>query len=144
MSALRNIGDILLNYHEGLLAGLAVTLKLCAAVWIIGLSVGTLLGIAAARFDKLIGLPTRAGGFILTGLPILVLLFWLHYPLQAILGVVIDPFITAAVAIGIVNVLAVAETARVAIRSVPRQYLEAALVCGVPGKTRLWRVEVPL
>lgn len=143
---LRPVGilDILITYRQAFLTGLGVTLKLCGVVWSAGLILGGALGIAASRYPVWIGIPMRIGSFVLSGLPIIVLLFWLHYPLQAMWGVVIDPFITACVALGAVNLLAVADVVRNSISSVPRQYLEAAKVCGIPPTTTLWKIEIPL
>jgi ABC-type amino acid transport system permease subunit len=93
-----SIWVILVTYREGLVAGAAVTLKLCAIIWCSGLFVGTVVGAASARWPQTIGIPMRFFSYLLAGTPILVLLFWLHYPAQSLLGVIIDPFYTAAFA----------------------------------------------
>lgn len=136
--------EILSTYRQGFLTGLLETIKLCCVVWGAGLLLGGAIGISATRFPRSVGIPVRLANFVLSGLPIIVLLFWLHYPLQAMWGVVINPFITASVAIGMVNVLNVADIVRNAIAGVPNQYLEAAKVCGIPPSTALWKIEIPL
>ena len=75
-----------------------MTLKLSLVIWSVGLVVGTLVGVASDKWKTGVGLPLRFGSFVLSGLPVLVLLFWLHYPLQSILGIVVNPFYTAAAA----------------------------------------------
>ena len=138
------IFEILDRYGDQFLAGLIVTLKLCLIVWSAGLIGGTALGAMGARLPKVVGYPLQGLAFGLAGIPILVVLYWAHYPLQALLGVVIDPFVTAAGCLGVINVLAVAEVVRQQIRDVPHQYLAAAKVCGLDRRTTLRRVQLPI
>lgn len=94
---IESIIHILIDYRTALIQGLWVTGKLCIIIWSVGLVMGTLLGILSHRlcfFQFLV----IAGSFFVASVPILVLLFWLHYPLQELLGVVIDPFITTVCA----------------------------------------------
>lgn len=136
--------DILSKYREEFLLGLGVTLKLCMIVWLVGVAAGTLLGVAGARLKILIGGPSRVVSFVLGAVPILVFLFWLHYPLQSLLGVVIEPFYTAAAALTIINTFLVADLVRGVLRDFPTQYLQAARVCGLsPRQTVLW-IQLPI
>jgi len=73
-----------------------------------------------------------------------VFLFWLHYPLQAILGVVIDPFYTAAAALSTINVFAVADLVRAVLADFPSQYVVAAKVCGLSDRQTLLRIQLPI
>ncbi len=77
--------DILTKYRAELLVGLTVTLQLCAIVWGVGIAAGAAIGVAGARWQLLVGLPSRATSFVLGAVPVLVFLFWLHYPLQSLL-----------------------------------------------------------
>jgi polar amino acid transport system permease protein len=136
--------NILVQYHEGLLSGLKVTLELCLIIWSAGLMLGSLLGVAAARFPLQVGWPVKACSFILGGIPVLVFLFWLHFPLQSILGVVIDPFYTASFALSVLNIFLVCDIVRHAIADFPKQYLLAARVCGVSSQDALRHIEMPI
>lgn len=136
--------DILSQYGEAFAGGLLETLRLAAIVWFIGLTLGTLCGAAGARFPRLFGMPLAAFAFVLSGVPVIVFLFWLHYPLQSILNVVIDPFITAAVTLSIVNVFAVSEIVRRVLRDFPSQYVIAAQVCGLSKVQTFAQVQFPL
>jgi polar amino acid transport system permease protein len=120
--------DILLNYYPAFFKGLAVTLQLSAIVWGSGLVMGALLGVAGSHFKLWVGIPSRLCSFILSGIPILVFLFWLHYPAQSMLNIVVDPFYTAALTLAVVNIFAVADIVRGALQDFPRQYLIAAKV----------------
>lgn len=136
--------DIFSQYGTALSSGLLETLKLAAIVWLVGLVLGVLLGSLGAKFPRLFGWPVAICAFVLSGVPILVFLFWLHYPLQAILNVVIDPFITAAVTLSIVNVFTVSELLRRVLRDFPAQYLVAAQVCGLSKSQMLFAIQLPL
>jgi len=139
-----NVFDILISHKEQFLLGLLTTLKLCLFIWPIGIVVGTALGIAGARWKFAVGLPSKASSFILSGIPILVFLFWLHYPLQSILQVVIPPFYTAAIALAIVNVFLVADLIRGVLNDFPTQYIMAAQVCGLPHRQIVTRIQLPI
>lgn len=136
--------QILRDYHEAILNGLGVTLKLSLVIWFGGLLVGGLVGTASDRWKKGVGLPLRFGSFVLSGLPILVLLFWLHYPLQSILGIVVDPFYTAAAALILVNAVLVADVVKNTLNDFPHQYVIAAQVCGLSARDTVIRIQIPI
>lgn len=135
--------SIIWAYREGFLKGLAVTLQMCAIIWSIGILGGGALGWAAARYADW-GKFVRGMAFFLSGLPILVLLFWLHYPAQAIFQVVIDPFLTAAFCFTLVNLFAVADLVRGAIADFPAEYVTAARVCGLTSRQTMLKIQLPI
>ena len=136
--------EILTEYRAGILSGLAVTLRLCFIIWLSGLLIGSILGAAGSRWRYGIGIPLRMASFIMSGIPVIVFLFWMHYPLQAMLGITINPFYTAAAALALVNIFAVSDLVRGVLLDFPRQYLTAARVCGMsPGRTLL-RIQLPI
>ncbi|MSU60527.1 MAG: ABC transporter permease subunit [Candidatus Staskawiczbacteria bacterium] len=139
-----SVFDIILTYKEGLFLGLLVTLKLCLIIWLAGLVIGTILGYLSSKYHSEIGVPTRITAFILSGIPVLVLLFWLHYPLQAMLEVNINPFYTVAFALSIVNIFAVSEIVGSALSNFPSQYNLAAKVCGLSQKETFLKIELPI
>lgn len=136
--------EIISKYQEAFLNGLFVTLKLCIIIWSSGILIGGLLGISGAKFKIAIGLPSRAISFFLSGVPVLVFLFWLHYPLQNVLNIVVDPFYTASLTLSIINIFAVADIFRNAITDLPKQYIEAATVCGISPTKRMMKIELPI
>ena len=135
--------DILFRYREAFLDGLLVTLKLSLTIWTLGLVVGGLIGILETKW-RAVAVTSRALAFVISGIPVLVFLFWLHYPLQALAGVVINPFYTAALTLTIVNVFLVAGIVSHGISELPKQYVETAIVCGLPRRKILWRIQFPL
>ncbi|MGQ0527878.1 MAG: ABC transporter permease subunit [Alphaproteobacteria bacterium] len=139
-----SVFDILINYHAAFLQGLAVTLKLCAVIWGVGIILGAAVGLAGTRSKIWIGIPSRLIAFILSGIPILVFLLWLHYPAQAMAGVVIDPFYTAALTLTILNIFGVADLVRNAVENFPQQYLTAAKVTGLTKRQVIFNIQLPL
>lgn len=135
---------ILAQYHEGLLSGLRVTLALCVIVWTVGLTVGSAIGLLGARHAESVGRIASVLSFVVSGVPILVLLFWLHYPVQAMLGVVIDPFKTAAAALSVVNVFAVSDTVRAGVSRFPAELVIAGRVYGLSTRDIVRYVQAPL
>ncbi len=139
-----SVFDILVKYYPAFFKGLSVTLQLCAIIWSCGLILGGALGVAASRFPKSVGIPARLISFLLGGIPLLVFLFWLHYPAQAMFHVVIDPFYTAAFTFSIVNLFGVADIVRGALSDFPRQYMTAAQVTGLTRSQTVFRIQLPL
>ena len=124
------IYKILTEYNEDFLVGLSVTLQMTILIWSIGIILGAILGVLSARFKKLIGLPSKIITFLLGGIPVLVFLYWLHYPAQTLLDIQVDGFVTAVFALSILNIFLVAEQVRNAIENFPNEYILSAEVCG--------------
>jgi His/Glu/Gln/Arg/opine family amino acid ABC transporter permease subunit len=139
-----SVFDILWSYRREFLDGLLVTLQLCGLIWPIGIITGTLIGAAGAHWKRTVGMVSRGISFVLSSVPILVFLFWLHYPLQVMLDVVIPPFYTAVTALSIVNAILVAETVRRVLLDFPRQYVLAARVCGIGAWQTVLQVQLPI
>ena len=136
--------DILTEHREEFALGLLTTLKLCLFIWPIGILLGAVLGVAGAKWKLAVGMPSKAASFTLSGVPILVFLFWLHYPLQSLLDVVIDPFYTAVAALSTVNILLVADLIRGVLNDFPKQYVLAARVCGLSSRQTVLRIQLPI
>jgi polar amino acid transport system permease protein len=134
---------LVIDYREAFLQGLFVTLKLCLTIWSLGLVVGGFVGVLETKW-RTIGIVSRTFAFAISGVPVLVFLFWLHYPVQSLAGVVVDPFYTAALTLTIVNVFAVAGIVRHGIDELPSQYIETARVCGMPRSRILRRIQFPM
>ncbi len=136
--------DVLITYHVAFLDGLRVTLELCAVIWPTGIVLGILLGVIAAGHPKIWGRFTRGMAFALSAIPTLVVLFWLHYPAQAVFDMVINPFFTASLTLSLVNVFGVGEMVRQAIADFPQQYLIAGRVCGLQRRDIVARIQLPI
>ena len=133
--------DILVRYHEGFIGGLVVTLQLTCIVWFLGLSVGSVIGWFAHRFGASVGRVLSLFSFLGSSIPVIVILFWAHYPLQVLLKVVINPFVTAVWVLALVNTLAVADIVRAAVSQFPQQYITAARVCGLSPRMTFMKID---
>lgn len=139
-----NVLDILIKYYPAFLNGLSVTMQLSAIIWGLGLILGGALGLLAEKYKVSVGIPARITSFLLSGIPILVFLFWLHYPAQAMFNIVVDPFYTAALTLTIVNIFGVADIVRAALSDFPKQYITAAKVTGLTKKQMILNIQLPL
>lgn len=139
-----DILDIFIEYRLALLKGLLVTLKLCLIIWSGGIVFGILLGTASIHFRKSVGIIFQTLSFFLSGVPILIFLYWMHYPLQTLLNVVVDPFYTAALTLTIINVFIVASLMREILLDFPNEYIIAARVCGLPEWAIFYRIQMPI
>jgi len=136
--------DVVSENWQAYLSGLLVTLKLCGTAWTGGLLIGGAGALVAEWLPRGIGWPVNVLSRTTEAVPILVLLFWLHYPAQAALGITIDPFLTTAGLLTVLNALAVFGILRGAIVRVPEEYVDAARVCGIDRKVTFWRIKLPL
>ena len=136
--------DILITYHVAFLQGLRVTLELCLVIWTSGLILGVTLGVAGAHYPQSWGYITRAMSFAFAGIPTLVVLFWLHYPAQAVFNVVVDPFYTASLTLSLVNIFSIGEMVRQAVSDFPSQYIIAGRVCGLSQHELVTKIQLPI
>jgi His/Glu/Gln/Arg/opine family amino acid ABC transporter permease subunit len=136
--------DVVFENWRAYLSGLLVTLKLCGTAWTGGLLIGGAVALAAEWLPRGVGWPVNVLSRMTEAIPILVLLFWFHYPVQAALGVTIDPFLTTAVLLTVLNSLAIFGILRRAIVKVPIEYVDAARVCGVRQGDIFWSIKLPL
>lgn len=68
----------------------------------------------------------------------------MHYPLQTLFGVVVQPFYTAAALLTALNALGTATIVRSSLDDFPDQYLDAAKVCGLSSLESSWHIQIPL
>jgi polar amino acid transport system permease protein len=136
--------QIVVQYWPGFWSGLATTLKLAGIVWLGGLFLGTLLGYLVDRYQRWLKAPFDIACFVLSGIPIIVMMVWAHYPLQVLMEVVIDPFFTASWVLTLVNVFAVAQTLSAALCEFPAGYITAAKVCGITRRQTFWKIKLPI
>ena len=136
--------SILVTYRQAFLDGLLVTLELSLIVWSVGLLFGAAIGLLADRYPRKVGLPIQGLAFTLSGIPILVLLYWAHFPLQVMLNDVINPFVTASWVLALVNTFMVTDAVRNALANFPQQYAVAARVCGMTGREIALKIKFPI
>ena len=136
--------QILLEYQEAFRSGLLVTVQLCVLIWFFGILLGSLLGVLGGIYYNSFGFLIQVCNFFLSSIPILVLLFWFHYPFQSLLSVNINPFFTTIFVLGLINSLSVAEIVLIAIKDFPKSYSEVATVSGLSRFQIIRFVQIPL
>ena len=136
--------QVLIQYHYLLLQGFLTTLKLLGCIILIGIPFGILLGVIGGRYNSEIGKVIKASRFITKVIPVLVFLFWLHYPLQSLLGIVVDPFWTTIIALGIINMVATAHIVTIELELLPKSYREAGITLGMSKNQVVKYIELPL
>jgi ABC-type amino acid transport system permease subunit len=117
---------------------------LCLVIWTAGIVCGVGLGVVGANAPHSWGRFTRGMSFAFSAIPTLVVLFWLHYPAQAVFNVVIDPFYTASLTLSLVNIFGVGEMVRQAVADFPAQYIVAGRVCGLSRHDIVTQIQLPI
>jgi ABC-type amino acid transport system permease subunit len=135
---------VLWQYREAFLGGFIVTFELLAITAVAGTLMGVALQWMCGRFD---GIATRlcdSIAFCVSAIPALVILFWFHYPAQALLGIVVPPFWTALLTLTIINIFAVYRIVADAVNEFPKQYIATGLVCGLKRGQIARYIQAPL
>lgn len=135
--------EILFTYKVLFWSGFLVTLKLFSLIILLGIVGGTILGTLSSR-NEFFGKIVVTLKFLSKVIPALVILFWFHYPLQAMFKIVIDPFWTAVIVFGLINMITVAYLLYTEIKFLPRKYIESARVLGMSSKEIIKYIEIPL
>jgi len=135
---------ILLEYQNLFLGGFLTTLKLIGIIALIGIPLGILFGVVASRYSNTMKQILKSLKFFTKIVPVLVLLFWLHYPLQGLLNIVIDPFWTTILALSFVNTIAVGYLVYTELELLPKSYYEAGVTLGLNKKQAITNIELPI
>lgn len=136
--------QVLIQYHNLWLHGFLMTLKLLGTIILIGVPAGVAIGIIGGKFNTELGTIIKGARFVTKVIPVLVLLFWLHYPLQGMLGIVVNPFWTTVIALGLINMIATASVISTELRLLPKSYREAGTTLGLTSTQIIQHIELPL
>jgi polar amino acid transport system permease protein len=142
---LREYGLLLLvgQYPNGPLGGLALTVIL--AVLGIALAFPLGVGLALARVSRfpLLYWPATALVYVMRGVPLLMLIFWVYFFLPAIVGRPVSGFSTMLATLVIYEAAYLAEIVRAGIESLPRGQMEAARAVGLTYLQAMRKVVLP-
>lgn len=139
---LRSTFRLLQNNADVLWDGFIVTLQLCLVGQILALALG--LVVALMRLSKSMILRAIAASYVefFRDTPFLIQLFWIYYVLPS-LGVSLDSFTAAVIAITLYIGSYNAEILRAGIQAVPRGQLLAARGLGMSYPRAMWRILLP-
>ena len=136
--------DVLWEYRVAFLHGFLTTFKLVILSAIGGTTIAVFLEWTCHSMGNGLRRIVDWIAFGMSAIPPLVTLFWLHYPAQALLGVVIPPFWTALGTLGLINALAVYRILAEAIQDFPKQFIATGLVSGMSRAQVVRYIQAPL
>ncbi len=134
--------QVLLENFDYLLLGSVITLKITSIAVLMGLFIGTFVGMGRLAKSKLLSYPSAIYVEFLRGTPLLVQIFLIYYGLPS-LGVNLKAFPAAVIALGINSGAYVAEIVRAGIQSVAKGQYEAARSLGMTHSQAMRYVILP-
>lgn len=125
-----------------LAVGVGNTVTLFLASWVLGGALGIALGVLG--FSS----PFARGVVVFNqvafgAIPLLAVLFWVHYPLQMMLGVVWPPFQTAIIVLSVFVMGGVGAVVMHSLKQVDDRFAEVRSVLGIPTRDYILRVLAP-
>lgn len=118
-----------------------MTLQISALGILIGLAIGFPVAFAKLSKKKIASVPARLYISIIRGTPLLLQLFAVYFGLVRL--VALDPFPSAAIALGVHNGAYIAEIIRGAIQSINKGQMEAARALGMTHVKAMRRIILP-
>lgn len=135
---------IIIEYKQALFSWLLVTWKLCLYTWVIGIILGVLYGVVSSKFKRVVWTFLLWATSVLWWVPVLVLLFWMYFPMQQYLHISINPFWLAVSCFVLVNSLLVWKIVFHSIESLPKKYVIAAKLAWMSKKNIVSKIQLPL
>lgn len=136
--------EVLWEYREAYIKGIAVTFQLVTLTSIMGTFFGLILEMSCHYANFKLRRIVDFVALIFASIPALVVLFWLYYPAQSLLNISVSPFATALVALVLINSFTVYRIVSDAIHEFPQQYISTALVCGMNRWAIIRYIQAPL
>jgi ABC-type amino acid transport system permease subunit len=138
------IFDVIRDNNVAFLAGLTTTLKICSIVWLAGLLNGSALALLAYKLPNPFYYIFTGVTLTVIAIPLLVILYWFHYPFQLLIGRNIDPFYTAILTLSLLNSLLTYQILISSLRAFPSQYLLASTACGLSQWQTIKSIQMPI
>jgi polar amino acid transport system permease protein len=135
--------DQLAPYLPLLMRGAVTTCKLCAFAYMIGMPLGLMSGYVRHRETPLLSWALNATSILFKTIPFLVILFWLHYPLQQLLSIVVSPLITGTFALSALCATLVSDSLKFELNRFPKELIEMGSVLGVKRRQLFLKLQVP-
>jgi len=127
--------DLIWDSLPSLLHGTAVSLQITFVAACIGLSLGSIFGLAETSNSRLVRFAIGAYVTLFRGTPMLIQILFVYYVLPQF-GLTIEPFWAASLAIGLNSCAYISQIIRAGVNAVPKGQVEAAHSLGfTPFKT---------
>lgn len=145
ITILRDFGPLLLvgQYPNGPLGGLAITFILSILGIALAFPLGVVLALARISPFKWCYWPATALVYVMRGLPLIMVIFWVYFFLPALLGRSVSGFSTMLVTLVVYQAAYLAEIVRAGIESLPRGQMEAARAVGLTYMQAMRKVILP-
>lgn len=145
LAILRDHGPLLLigQYPNGPLGGLAVTFVLSVLGIALAFPLGVLLALARISPFKAFYWPATALVYVMRGVPLIMVIFWVYFFLPVLLGRPVSGFSTMLATLIVYQAAYLAEIVRAGIESLPKGQMEAARAVGLSYPQAMRKVILP-
>ena len=126
-----------------LLSGMGETIKVSLLAITLSMSIGLLVALPALTQNRALRLCNRVYVEVFRSIPVLVMILWVYYGLPLLLGVELNVFQAAILALGLCDSAFQAEIFRAGIQSVPKGQHEAAQVLGLRPAQKMRTIILP-
>ena len=130
-------------YPDGPLGGLAMTIVVAILSLALTFPSALLMALARISTNRFISYPAAGFVYLVRGMPLLMLLFWIYFFLPIVLGFPISPFWSLISAIVIFQTAYLSEVIRAAIIALPLGQTEAAKSLGLGHMVTMRKVILP-
>jgi polar amino acid transport system permease protein len=131
------------SYPRGPLGGLVMTVIIASLSLVLVFPLAVLL--ALARTSGVRALVAACVGFVyvVRGVPLLMLIFWMYFGLPVMLGFPLPPFMTIVLAIVLYQTAYLSEVIRAGIEALPKGQTDAGRALGMRGPAIIWKIILP-
>ena len=119
------------QYPQGPLGGVVLTVLLAALALLLAMPIGLVLGLARVSPIAALRRPVTVLVYLVRGIPLLLMVFWIYFYLPTVTGHKTDQFTTMLVALVVFDGVYLAEIVRAGIQGVPKGQYEAARALGL-------------
>lgn len=130
------------SFWKILLPGLTMTIPMTAIAFVLALVISVVVALVQFARVKVLTQLARFYIWVIRGTPLLVQLFLVFYGLPKV-GIILEPFPTAVLVLGINSGAYMAETVRSALESVPVGQMEAGVCVGMSWFQVMRRIILP-
>jgi polar amino acid transport system permease protein len=145
VTILRDYGLLLLvgQYPNGPLGGLALTVILAVLGVLLAFPLGVLLALARVSRFRWLYWPATGLVYVMRGVPLLMLIFWVYFFLPVLVGRPVSGFSTMLATLVLYEAAYLAEIVRAGIESLPGGQMEAARAVGLSYTQAMRKIVLP-
>ena len=145
LAILRDYGPLLLvgQYPSGPLGGLAITFILSILGIALAFPLGVVLGLARLSPYKGFYWPATAVVYVMRGMPLIMVIFWVYFFLPVLIGRPVSGFSTMLATLVVYQAAYLAEIVRAGIESLPKGQMEASRALGLTYMQAMRKVILP-